>query len=237
MSKTTDWLPYNRDAILAMAKDWLAVLVTKGTAWNVTDAEKTGLTALTEDAENALATAKNETTRTPVVTAQCKAAFEALTAKMRFIKSHFFLAPPLASADFISLGLKPHDSTSTPVPPPSGFAEADVSYPGVGALELHCRPVAGQPPLDVRSDYGYRVYFGVMPQGGASVEAATGQKRELVKAPDTGADLPHSQWVRRKRERFYFSGDSGKTAWFCIRYENSKGENGPWGPLFSAVIP
>ena len=220
-----------------MAKDWTAVLATKGAAWNVTDAEQAELAALAQDAENALTTAKNETTRTPVATAQCKAAFEMLAAKMRFIKSHFFLAPPLTPADYVSLALKPHDTTPSAVPPPSGFAEADVSYPGVGALELRCRPVAGQPPLDVRSDYGYRVYFGVMPHGGASAEAATGQKRELVKAPETGAELPHSQWVRRKKERFYFSGDSGKTAWFCVRYENSKGETGPWGPLFSAVIP
>jgi hypothetical protein len=27
------------------------------------------------------------------------------------------------------------------------------------------------------------------------------------------------------------------TAWFCARYENSKGEAGEWGPVVSAVIP
>ena len=237
MAANKDWLSKSRTEQLAMAKDWGAVLTAKAAAWHITDADKDELGNLAADAEAALNTAQNEMTRTPVATAQCKTAFEALAAKMRFIKSHFFLTPPLTPADFISLGLKPHDSPPTPVPKPDGFAEADVSYPGVGALELHCRPVAGQPPLDQKSDYGYRVYFGVMPHGGASVEAATGQKRELIKAPDTGADLPHSQWVRRRKERFYFSGDSGKTAWFCIRYENGKGETGPWGPLFSAIIP
>ena len=30
---------------------------------------------------------------------------------------------------------------------------------------------------------------------------------------------------------------SGKTVYFCVRYENAKGEPGPWGPIFSAVIP
>jgi hypothetical protein len=53
-----------------------------------------------------------------------------------------------------------------------------------------------------------------------------------------GEDLPHSKFTRRKKERFDFPAeDSGKTAYFCVRYENAKGESGPWGPMFSAVIP
>ncbi|MDR2260454.1 MAG: RHS repeat protein [Azoarcus sp.] len=41
-----------------------------------------------------------------------------------------------------------------------------------------------------------------------------------------------------KRERMDFAQEeSGKTIYFCVRYENAKGEPGPWGPIFSAVIP
>jgi hypothetical protein len=69
------------------------------------------------------------------------------------------------------------------------------------------------------------------------VEAATGEKRELMKPPTSGKELPHSRWTRRRRERFSFDGDSGKTVYFCIRYENGKGESGEFGPIFSAVIP
>ena len=61
-----------------------------------------------QDAENALTTAQNETTRTPVATALCKTAFEILTAAMRDIKKRYFLSPPLGEADYVSLGLKPH---------------------------------------------------------------------------------------------------------------------------------
>ena len=31
--------------------------------------------------------------------------------------------------------------------------------------------------------------------------------------------------------------NSGKTAWFALRVENAKGEKGPWGEMFSAIIP
>jgi hypothetical protein len=54
----------------------------------------------------------------------------------------------------------------------------------------------------------------------------------------SGEELPHSRFTRRKKELFDFpQEDRGKTIYFCVRYENAKGEPGPWGPIFSAVIP
>jgi hypothetical protein len=57
--------------------------------------------------------------------------------------------------------------------------------------------------------------------------------------PTTGDELPHSVWTRRRVERFSFPGDAGKTVYFCIRYENSKGGEegeGDWGPMFTATV-
>jgi hypothetical protein len=31
--------------------------------------------------------------------------------------------------------------------------------------------------------------------------------------------------------------ESGMTVYYCIRYENNKGDKGPWGPMVQAVIP
>ena len=237
MKDRRDWLPGSRDGQVAMVEKWKVVLASNGTGWGVSAAEQAELSDLLQDAKLVLAKAKDESTRTPVITAQCKVAFKAMIVKMRFIKNHFFLKPPLTDQDFISLGLKPPDETRTPIPAPEGQATADVSYPGIGVLELHCRHIAGQPLVDKRSEFGYCVYWSVMPPGGASVEEALGPKRELMKEPETGDDLTHFQWGRRPRERFYFPGDSGKTAWFCVRYENGKGDFGHWGPLIPAVIP
>jgi hypothetical protein len=237
MPYESNWLPGRRENQLAMAKNWLAVLATQASAWNVPSTEVSELQTLTAAADAALAAAQSSE-RTAVVTANCKAAFDALIAKMRFIKSRYFLSPPLTDADTISLELKPKDTTHTPVPPPTAQAEADITRPGVHLLELHLRAVSGSPPDPHRSDYGYRIYYGVLPPGGASVEVATGTRRELLRVPVSGEELPHSKFTRRKKELFDFAQeDSGKTVYFCIRYENSKGESGPWGPLFSSVIP
>jgi hypothetical protein len=234
---TLDWLPRRREAQINLSKNWQTILSSKATAWNVPTADVTALKTLTTTAETALALAQSSA-RTVVATAQAKTAFVVLAEKMRFLKNRYFVSPPLVDADFISLALKPHDTKPTPIPPPVTQAEADITYPAVHMLELHLRPIADSVPDPHHSDYGFRVYFGILPPGGASIEAATSPKRELMKPPVSGDELPHSHFTRRKRERLDFSQEeSGKTNYFCIRYENAKGEPGPWGPIFSAVIP
>jgi hypothetical protein len=238
MTQRTDWLPGKREEQIALSKNWQTILVTaKTTAWNIPATEVTALKTLTSTAETALELSQSSA-RTVVITAQTKAAFTALTEKMRFFKSRYFLIPPLLDADLISLGLKPHDTKPTPIPPPIAQAEADITYPAAHTLELHLRPLTDAAPDPHRSDYGFRIYFGIMPSGGATLEAAASLKHELMTPPVTGDELPHSNFTRRKRERMDFSQEeSGKTIYFCIRYENAKGEPGPWGPIFSAVIP
>jgi hypothetical protein len=238
MPKNADWLPTRRENQLTMAVNWVTVLGNQsGNPWNIPQPEQQALQELTSTAQIIFETAQSSA-RTAVITAECKAAFEALIEKMRFVKGRWFLVPPLTDADLISLELTPPDTTRTPVPPPVAQAEADLTRPGVHLLELHLRAVSGSPPDPYRADYGYRIYWGIMPQGGASTEVATGVKRELVKAPVSGEELPHSKFTRRKKELFDFDqADSGKTVYFCVRYENAKGEPGPWGPMFSSIIP
>ena len=237
MAHKQSWLPNKRVDQLAMANEWVRLIRLNGTKWKIPNDVELELEGLAENAQDALALANSAATRTPVTTAKCKEAFDRLIPKMRDIKDRYFKLPPLTDPDIVSLGLKPKDTTKTPVPVPSGQATADVSYPGPSILMLHMKPLAGITP-DPRADYGYRIYYGVFPLGGATPEEATGPCRYLMKAPISGNELPNSQFTRRKRETLIFPAcDSGKTAYFCIRYENSKGQSGPWGPLFSAIIP
>jgi hypothetical protein len=79
-----------------------------------------------------------------------------------------------------------------------------------------------------------RIFWGIMG------EPTEKDRFRLSTPPVTGNDLPHSVFTQRKKYRFDFDGDSGKTVWFCLRYENKKGGKegeGSFGPLFSAIIP
>jgi hypothetical protein len=149
----------------------------------------------------------------------------------RFIKVWFRGFPDIVTAEHLAnMNIAPIDSWS-PIPVPGNQVEADLTFPGLHLVELrNIRPVAGLPP-DPRSDYGVRIYFGFM--GPPSEKYPF----RLTKAPKSGEELPYSVFTKQKKKRFDFDGESGNTVYFCLRYENSKGEAGPFGPMLTAVIP
>jgi hypothetical protein len=215
-----------------MAKNWISVLNRKAQKWGIPSDVEVALEGLMEKAQDALAEAMSSE-RTAVITTRCKTAFDALIAKMRDVKKRYFLQPPLMDEDLVSLELSPPDTTPTPIPPPTAQAEADLTFPGIHLVELkQIRPVAGSGSApDGKSDYGVRVFWGLTgPTGDADKFRVTG-------VPISGNDLPHSKFTRRHKELFDFDGESGNTVYFCLRYENPKGDAGPFGPMLKAVVP
>jgi hypothetical protein len=218
-----------------MALNWIGYLNTeRRTAWGIPADTFMEFGTAMDAARTALEKAKDSSKRTPVVTAQCAQAFDALEERSRFLKGHYFLVPPLTDADLIALGLKPHESGS-PIPRPTAQVEADLTFPGIHLVELrNIRPVSGGTIPDVRSDYGVRIFYGL---SGEPTEA------HRFRAPDTpksGRDLPESLFTRRKKELFDFDGESGRTVYFCLQYERPSGGQegkGPFGPILKAVIP
>jgi hypothetical protein len=203
-----------------MAKDWHSVAGTAA-AWGIPAAVLTDLGTRIQTAEAALTTAKNETTRTPVATAQCRAAFDEMIAAMRDMKRRYFLTPPLMEADYIALGLKPHDATPTPIGPPAAQVTVETFLVGrheLGAKIIYVTGSAADP-----ANKGYRIWYTVIPPGETP--------------PADPDDLRKSFFTKRKKDVIEFDfGDSGKTAYFAVQIEND-GKKGPWGPLVSALIP
>jgi hypothetical protein len=221
MAHYTDWLPTIRDDQLAMAKDWVSVTGTNAHLWGIPLTTVQELGGLTETADTALTAAKNETTRTPVATAQCKEAFDALIAAKRDMKRRYFLTPPLVDSDYISLGLKPHDSTPMASGTPTAQVTIETYLVGRHELDVKIIYVTGSPADPANK--GFRIWYSLAGQG------------ETVPAnPD---DLRKSFFTKRKKDLIEFDfGDSGKTAYFAVQIEN-EGKKGPWRPLTSALIP
>ena len=121
------------------------------------------------------------------------------------------------------MGLPQRDTIPTTVLDPSGQAEVTITFPARTQLMVHIKPVEGT-QVDPRSYYGCRIYYGTYAAGSPQ--------------PANGKDLRESLFTRRKRELFTFQPEeTGKIAYFCVRYENSKGKAGPWGALASGIIP
>jgi hypothetical protein len=221
MSQRTDWLSAGRSEQLSMADDWIAVCAPKQSAWTIPGAAVTELTTRRNTARTALDAAKNETTRTPVVNAQCKEAFDALIACMRDFKRRYFLTPPLLDSDLISLGLKPHDTRPTPSPAPTAQVTVETYLVGRHELGVRIVYVTGDP--GDKANKGYRIWYSVVAPG----ETPPANPEELRK----------SFYTQRKKDLIEFEfGDSGKTAYFAVMIEND-GKKGPWGPMVSALIP
>jgi hypothetical protein len=211
MSTTRDRLPASREQQLEMADDWISVCTDKQTDWNIPRPALTELTTLRNTARAALETTKNETTRTPVATAQCKEAFDALIAFMRDFKRRYFLSPPLLDSDYISLGLKPHD----PTPTPSGVPTAQVTVETylVGRHEFGVRIIYVVGTVANPANKGYRIWYSVVAQSETP--------------PENPNDLRQSFYTKRKKDVIEFEfGDSGKTAYFAVQIEN-EGKKGP----------
>lgn len=221
MNVRSDWLPSTREGQLAMAKNWQSVAGAKMGAWGIPQSVMDELGARIQAAESILADAKNETKRTPVVTAECKRVFEALVDTMRDMKRRFFLCPPLTEPDLVSLGLKPHDTKPTPSGKPTAQAMVETFLVGRYELGIRLVYVSGDP--DDPANKGCRVHYAVVAPGEAP--------------PDGPDDLHKSFFTHRKKDMILFAyGDSGKTAYIAVQVENN-GLKGQWGPMIQAVIP
>jgi len=162
MSSSKHWLPGKREDQLAMVEVWNNVLTEKAAGWGVPTADVNDLRLLTANADDAIVRVNNKATCTPVIRVQCRAAFEELVAKMRYIKKHYFLVPPLTNADLVSLGLRPEDVEPTEIHTPTAQPEGDIAFPGIHLVEIrNIRASAGGIPPDPRSDYGVKIYFGL----------------------------------------------------------------------------
>jgi hypothetical protein len=169
---------------------------------------------------------------TPVDTEAKNDAKTAAKTVIRPFVNQYLRYPPVTNEDRTAMSIPNKDTIPTPIPPPEAQAEADITFPGVHLVELaNIRPVGSFGLSDVRSDYGVRIYYGF------SGPASEKYKFRLAGEPKTGNDLPYSVFTRRKKERFDFDGESGNTVYFCLRYENPRGQAGPFGPMLSAVVP
>ena len=219
--KRADWIPSKKEEQLTMGKSWLPTLEARRTEWGVPEEKVISLAEAINAADSENSTAPGD--RSKVSNAHLKAAFATLTTEMRDVKKRYFFVPPLTDADLIGLGLKPKDNIPTPVSVPKVRAVGKITFKSAGSLELHIAPETDISE-DKRAYYGCKIAYAVM-----NADAP---------APQSEKELTESMFTRRKKEAFIFQPqDAAKKIYFSLRYENSKGQAGPWCPIFSAVIP
>ena len=138
----------------------------------------------------------------------------------------------VTESDRVDMKLPQRDNILTNVPQPVTQVEGSLAFRGLGLIEMRdIRPASDKP--DARAGYGVRIYYGIL--GGTPDNDAN--MLRLNERPKHGSELPHSVFTRKKSHLFDFTKNRGKEVFFCMCYENSKGEAGPWGKVYEAFVP
>jgi hypothetical protein len=226
---------------LAMAKRWKDILGMNAAAWGVPPGEVSTFTGLISVAEDCLAQAQSSD-RSAVSTAQCKVAFDELAEKMRFIKKHYFLKPPLTDTDLVSLLLAPGDSSRAEIPTP-------VDIPGVEIIKWAPHILGFRWFVAVNlggevSNHGIRFYYGLVePNVAVSADKITmtelAEKVFLLSSPPRQAsELPNSFFTRRTKDTLRLPlAASGKVCYMAAAFETASGKSGDLGAMISTIVP
>jgi hypothetical protein len=222
MSKYNDYIPTKDHGLLLWSKKFYGYALSKFADWfilspqaDIEEPMKTYEEALTKyqspNSTKSDYVAKNE-------------AKKALSKALRMYIQAFLAKNYLLTAvDRENLGLPVRDTVRTTVGTPLGFPVAELSYPGFAMLKLTIKH-AKDTPFDEKANYGKKLFYGLF---------------ALTDIPPKDInDLNKSIFTRKNNVTLTFDQtDSGKKAWFCMCYENSKGVAGPVSPMFSAIIP
>ena len=217
-----DYIPKNDVELALWGQAVVAYVATKFTDWgviNISDEAKLRLDDFSSKVEKC-----KSPTRSPLDIQAKNMVKKAVEKDFRTYIQGFIAKNPLVTdEDRKMMKITIYDTIPTPVGNPVGLVTATIKYVNEGALELNIKHVEGS-PTDKRANYGVKIRYAVAP----------------IDAPPLTepAQMTDSRFTRRKKELFtYEKKDAKKMAYFCLRYENSKGKPGQWGPVISAVIP
>jgi hypothetical protein len=205
--------------------DWekilLAYLQAHLTAFAIQQVVLTPLLALQTEFETAYARYLDPN-RGPVDIAEknrARAAFE--KALRDFIKAFLLYSPYVSDKDRDEMGLPIHDTKPTPVPVPTSFPEYSVDTSTPLRLVMRFWDSATKQRAKPKGVHGAEIRW-----------------EEREDAPAKAEDLANSDFATRTPRTFAFTGDNqGRKVYFCLRWENNKGEKGPWGAIVHAIVP
>lgn len=217
---STDYIP-KRDEVF---RDWTQNLYTyvlsKYQNWNIPSPQPP-LESLLNTYQTALTVAQNPNRgKVDILTKnEARAALEA--AVRPYIKAYLSFNPAVSDADREQMGITIHNKIKTPVPPPSTIPEAEIDSAIIRQLTIHFKDNGserrGKPP----GVHGVEIVWDMTETTPAKME-----------------EFRNSVFDTRSPYTFSFDeSQRGKKVFFCLRWENAKGEKGPWSEIYTAVIP
>jgi hypothetical protein len=231
MSTRKDWLPFNHTALYDKAQQTVVYLMDAANRNRMGFAPDTAqgewldsefaprCTAFTE----AYQTWENPATRTRVMTTILTGARKEFEAVYRQLYSGFLRQSPLVTnADLTAMGF-PERTTSrrNRIPPPDTIPSATIHLPSPGVVEIHYRDMGTQNRAKPDGVHGAEIAWEILETPPGSWESLTNVSINIQTPIRLSFDLDVQ----------------GKKLYFALRWENTRGEKGPWSAIHSTVIP
>ncbi|MDR3093925.1 MAG: hypothetical protein LBU62_04705 [Bacteroidales bacterium] len=162
-----------------------------------------------------------EATRTPLITFEKNEARKVYEKDLRLLVKSLQSNPKVTADDLRSMGIVAPSSSRTPVPAPTTYPEFSTDSSTIRRLAVHFRNAGSDSSGKPKGVHGAEIRWAI-----------------LDAAPVSVADLIHSSFDTRTPFTLEFDEpERGKTVWLCLRWENTRGEKGPWSEIESAIVP
>jgi hypothetical protein len=203
-----------------MARKWQEEFAVKATTWKIPPADVTELTGMIAECSSLYAEVKSSFCTKGVIT-QCRVAFKNLVTKMRYIKRHYLLAPPLTPENFTALGLKVPTTTRNSIPVLNEVPELIIRPGDFRQLVFD---------FHVRSTGKKSIPYG---HNGAVLYWKVGGP-----APTKIKEFNNSELQSVTHFSIWFDEeDRGQVVHFAMCWENQRGKKGPMSEIQSQIVP
>ncbi|MDR3268410.1 MAG: hypothetical protein LBT83_05020 [Tannerella sp.] len=163
----------------------------------------------------------NPKMRTPVITFTKREARKSYEPSLRQLIQILEYNPRISVEELKAMGIEVRPHNRTPVPIATTYPVYTIDSSVIRNLKVHFHD---QNSLHKAKPYG---------QHGAEIRWAI-----LPAPPINVEDLTHSDFDTSSPFALTFDeADRAQTIYFCLRWENTRGERGPWGEIVSAIIP
>jgi hypothetical protein len=211
----TDYIPTGDEAFLDWAQNFLTYTASHAAAWGIAENKVAALQALKDTYAEKLAAAKAPNRGKADVLAKNEARHELEAALRPFVKSHITYNEDITDEDRVKMGTPVHKNKPSPVPPPSTHPDFDIDTGELRQLTIHFRDEGSTHRGKPTGVHGAEICWDFL--------NAPPEKIEELKRSEFDTASPHTL--------HFEEGERGKRVYICLRWENNKGQKGPWGEV------